>query len=206
MSSRAAFLDRDGVINRKAPGNGYVTRWEEMHFLPNVAKSIALFNQAGFRVIVVSNQRCVAKGLITRQALNAMHQQMCDWFAALGATIDAVYYCPHENQPPCNCRKPRPGMLFTAARKHHLDLKASWMIGDSEIDVKAGRNAGCKTARLLRSNKIAKGCADMVASSLLAATYQILKRENVSVPPRSNEHCNAIELKVNCLTDPVLRR
>lgn len=206
MSSKAAFLDRDGVINRKAPGNGYVTRWEEMHFLPGVAKSIALFNQAGFRVIVVSNQRCVAKGLVTRQALNAMHQHMCEWFAALGAKIDGVYYCPHDNQPPCNCRKPGSGMLFTAAREHQLDLTASWMIGDSNIDVEAGKNAGCKTARLLRRNKIAKCCADMVASSLLAATYQILQRENVPIPPSSNEYCNAIDQQIDCLIDPAPHR
>jgi len=147
MINRAVFLDRDGVINRKPPGDGYVTRWEDMLFLPGVAKSITLLNQAGFRVIVVSNQRCVAKGLVTTQGLDSMHQQMCDWLAAAGATIDGVYYCPHEKQPPCSCRKPAPGMLVTAAREHQVDLNTSWMIGDSEIDVEAGRNAGCKTAR-----------------------------------------------------------
>src|ERR1700756_2077842 len=113
MINRAVFLDRDGVINRKPPGDGYVTRWEDMRFLPGVAKSIALLNQSGFRVIVVSNQRCVARGLVTTQSLDAMHQQMCNSLAAAGATIDGVYYCPHEKQPPCGCRKPAPGMLVT---------------------------------------------------------------------------------------------
>ena len=175
--SRAAFLDRDGVINRKAPGSGYVTRWEDMHFLPNVAKSIALLNQTGFLVIVVSNQRCVAKGLVTSQALDSMHQQMCDRLAAEGAKIDGVYYCPHEKQPPCSCRKPAPGMLLTAAREHQIDLSASWMIGDSEIDIEAGRSAGCKTVRLLGCNETAKGTADVVAPSLFEAIYKILERE-----------------------------
>ena len=179
MRSRAVFLDRDGVINWKAPGDGYVTRWEDMRFLPGVADSIALLNQAGFRVIVVSNQRCVARGLVTSQTLDSMHRRMCDWLAASGARIDGVYYCPHEKQPPCSCRKPAPGMLLAAAREHQLDLTASWMIGDSEIDVEAGRNAGCRTIRLLERDEPAKGNADVVAPSLLEATRQILQREGV---------------------------
>lgn len=156
-----------------------MTRWEDMRFLPGVAKSITLLNQAGFRIIVVSNQRCVAKGLVTSQSLDSIHRQMCTWFAAAGAKIDAVYYCPHDKHPPCSCRKPAPGMLLTAAREHQIDLTASWMIGDSEIDVEAGRNAGCKTVRLLGCSEAAKGSADMVALSLLEAVHHILQREEV---------------------------
>lgn len=179
MKNRAAFLDRDGVINRKPPGDGYVTRWEDLRFLPGVAKSIALLNHADFRVIVVSNQRCVARGLVTPQALDSIHQRMCDWLASAGARIDAVYYCPHETLPPCNCRKPAPGMLLTAAREHQVDLAASWMIGDSGIDIEAGRNAGCKTVRLLSSPETLTVSADVVASSLLDAVHQILQQEEV---------------------------
>jgi D-glycero-D-manno-heptose 1,7-bisphosphate phosphatase len=171
---RAAFLDRDGVINRKAREGEYVTRWEEVQILPGVPEAIALLNQAGYRVIVVSNQRCVAKGLITAADLEAMHRRMCDALADAGATIDAVYYCPHEPQPRCRCRKPQPGMLLDAAREHDIDLRASWMVGDSDIDVEAGRNAGCKTVRLVSSKERADGNADVVASSLLDAIQQIL--------------------------------
>jgi D-glycero-D-manno-heptose 1,7-bisphosphate phosphatase len=179
MINKAVFLDRDGVINQKTEGNGYVTRWQDMRWLPDVAKSIALLNQAGFQVFVVTNQRCVAKGLVTSKDLDSIHQQMCESLAAVGAKIGAVYYCPHEKQPPCICRKPAPGMLLTAAREHGVDLAASWMIGDSEIDVEAGRNAGCKTVRLLGDYEKAKGGADVVARSLLEATYQILRREKL---------------------------
>jgi D-glycero-D-manno-heptose 1,7-bisphosphate phosphatase len=167
--SRAAFLDRDGVINRKAPEGQYITCWEEMHFLPGVAEAIALLNRAEFRVIVVSNQRCVAKGLLTAAELESMHQRMCDYLARAGAIIEAVYYCPHELEPLCSCRKPAPGMLLQAAREHGIDLAASWMIGDSDIDVEAGRSAGCKTALLLGSDQSADGDADVVAPSLLGA-------------------------------------
>jgi D-glycero-D-manno-heptose 1,7-bisphosphate phosphatase len=181
MINRAAFLDRDGVINQKPTGDGYVTRWEDMRFLPGTAECIALLNRTGFRVIVVSNQRCVAKGLLTSQLLDSMHQRMLNWFAAAGATIDGIYYCPHEIQPPCTCRKPSPGMLLTAARDHKLDLRASWMIGDSEIDVEAGRNAGCKTVRLMRRLEERRSAGDVLAQSLPEAIDKILQREGVIV-------------------------
>jgi len=169
----------DGVINRKAPEGQYVTRWEELHFLPNADKAIALLSRAGFRVFVVSNQRCVAKGLVTAADLDSIHRQMCDVLAAAGAMIDGVYYCPHEKQPPCSCRKPAPGMLLTAARAHQIDLTASWMIGDSEIDMEAGRNAGCRTARIMGSNETTNGNADIVAPSLLEVIHLILQRDKI---------------------------
>lgn len=175
--NKAAFLDRDGVINRKAPTEDeYITRWEEMQIIAGVAEAIALLNRAGFRVIVVSNQRCVAKGLLTAAELDAMHQQMCRELGAEGAKIDAVYYCPHEEQPPCSCRKPEPGMLFAAANEHQLDLASSWMIGDSDKDVEAGRSAGCRTARILRAGATTNGNANVLARSLLEAVHQILRR------------------------------
>jgi len=182
--NKAAFLDRDGVINQKAPEGHYVTRWEEMHFLPGADKAIALLARAGFRVIVVSNQRCVAKGLLTERELESLHQRMCNALLDSGAVIDGVYYCPHDKQPPCNCRKPAPGLLYAAARAHQIDLSASWMIGDSDIDVKAGRNAGCRTARVLGGNGHANGNgdhggahADIVAPSLLEAVRLILNQD-----------------------------
>ena len=179
--NKAAFLDRDGVINRKAPTEDeYITCWEEMHILPGVVEAIALLNQADFRVIVVSNQRCVAKGLLTIEELNSLHQRMCRELAAVGAKIDGVYYCPHEEDPPCSCRKPEPGMLFAAAGDHHIDLASSWMIGDSEKDVGAGRTAGCRTARILRPNVSADGKADVIARSLLEAVHAILRMQEIS--------------------------
>jgi D-glycero-D-manno-heptose 1,7-bisphosphate phosphatase len=176
--NKAAFLDRDGVINQKAPTEDeYITSWEEMQILPGVVDAITLLNRAGFQVIVVSNQRCVAKGLLTVADLDSLHQRLRNELGALGAKIDEIYYCPHEEQPPCGCRKPEPGMLFKAASEHHIDLNSSWMIGDSEKDVKAGRKAGCSTARILRPRVTADGNADVIAPSLLEAVYQILEHE-----------------------------
>ena len=181
---RAVFLDRDGVINEKAPEGQYVTQWGDFHFLPSVARAIALLHRAGFTIVVVSNQRCVAKGLITVPGLESLHQQMCEELARAGATVDEVYYCPHEEGSSCGCRKPAPGMLTAAARDHQIDLAASWMIGDSDADMEAGVNAGCKTARILRKSEAPKFPADLVASSLLDAADQILLLEKSLTPAR----------------------
>src|SRR5713226_8081108 len=96
---RAAFLDRDGVINRKLPDGQYVTHWEEMQFLPRVDSAIASLKRAGFRVIVVSNQRCVAKGLLSLCDLDLINRRMLAELAAADAVIDEVYCCPHEKHP-----------------------------------------------------------------------------------------------------------
>jgi D-glycero-D-manno-heptose 1,7-bisphosphate phosphatase len=172
---KAIFLDRDGVINRKAKSeDDYVTCWEEMEILPGVPEAVTQLNRAGFRVIVVTNQRAVAKGLITDQNLESIHRQMCQYFSSRGANVDAIYYCPHELEPPCGCRKPEPGMLFEAARVHNIDLAGSWMIGDSEKDVQAGVRAGCRTARVVPENQLVESAADVIASSLLGAIRKIL--------------------------------
>jgi D-glycero-D-manno-heptose 1,7-bisphosphate phosphatase len=172
--NRAVFLDRDGVINRKAPEGEYVTRWEDVEFLPGVAEATASLVQAGFSVIVISNQRCVSKGLLTMSELGSIHQRMCQKLASSGAVITDGYYCPHDYQPPCECRKPAPGLLLTAAREHDIDLTASWMIGDSDIDVEAGKKAGCRTARIQMTGDHARGGADVFADSLFDAVQQIL--------------------------------
>ena len=119
-----------------------------------------------------------------------MHERMTGELARAGAKIDATFYCPHDIEPRCDCRKPAPGMLLSAARLHGIDLRASWMIGDSDNDVEAGRNAGCKTARVIATDvtsseraRISEApiTADINASSLLDAIRQILKREGIAI-------------------------
>src|SRR5262249_29277337 len=104
-----------------------------------------------------------------------------DELSSRGALVDAVYYCPHEKQPACTCRKPAPGMLLQAAREQNIDLTASWMVGDSEIDIEAGKNAGCKTVRLLVAEERFDSMPDLTADSLREAVDQILRWDKVSV-------------------------
>ncbi len=174
---RAAFLDRDGVINRKRPEGQYVTRWEEMQFLPGVQEAIALLTKAGFYVFAVSNQRCVTKGLLTTDELESIHARMLRELETKGAFITGVYYCPHDTEPPCGCRKPAPGMLLRAAREHEIDLKKSWMFGDSDSDIEAGRRAGCRTVRVMNGDPAGSGGANLSARTLLDAVHQMLALE-----------------------------
>jgi D-glycero-D-manno-heptose 1,7-bisphosphate phosphatase len=171
---RAVFLDRDGVINRKLPEGEYVTRWEDFHFLPRVGEAISLLNKAGWSVIVISNQRCVALRLLTIEDLDAIHRNMRDELAAVGAELNGIYYCPHDKEPPCACRKPLPGMLLTAAREHQIDLASSWLIGDSDSDVEAGKRAGCKTVRIIEEPTIGDRSDCWFARSLFEASNKIL--------------------------------
>jgi D-glycero-D-manno-heptose 1,7-bisphosphate phosphatase len=181
---KAVFIDRDGVINQKPREGEYITSWGDFHILPGVAEAIALLKKAGYAVIVVTNQRCVAKGLITIPELEEIHDRMRESLARSGATLDGIYYCPHDYQSQCKCRKPAPGMLLEAADALGLDLGSSWMVGDSGIDIQAGKNAGCKTARVvgpgekkLSADKGAENGngAEVTASSLLDSVQQILK-------------------------------
>jgi len=189
--NRAIFLDRDGVINRKAPEGSYITRWEDFELLPGIVEAIAEINKADLNVIVITNQRCVAKGLITIDGLGRLHQRMSGFLAEHGATIDAIYYCPHDVDARCRCRKPEPGMLQDAAHDHQIDLAGSWMVGDSELDIQAGKKAGCKTA-LLSGAKCAAADgnqstgygADFVGDCALDVVMHILEYQRRDTPAR----------------------
>jgi len=172
---KVVFLDRDGVINRKAPEGQYITRWEDFEFLSGVEQAIVQLHRAGYVVIVASNQRGVARGFLSLAELEEIHQRMLAHLSAAGTSIDAVYFCPHDLEPPCACRKPAPGMLLQAARDHGIDLSASWIVGDSDIDVQAGKNAGCRTIRVLRQGMTVGNAADLTVGSLLEASEALSK-------------------------------
>ena len=146
MSRSCVFLDRDGVINVLKEGD-YVKRWEEFRFLPKIAEWIRLFNELGHLVIVVTNQRGVALGLIAEQNLQDIHARMIAELAAVGARIDDVFVCPHEKDS-CDCRKPRPGMIRAAQEKWDIDLSRSLFIGDSDSDAELAANCGIRFLRV----------------------------------------------------------
>jgi len=139
----AIILDRDGVLNKKPPKAHYVRTWQEFEWLPGAKEALHLLAQAGYRVIVVSNQAGIARGAMTEANLTHLHERIRAEAVRAGGQIDAFYYCPHDWDEGCECRKPKPGMLFQAQRDFHLDLSRTFFIGDDERDAQAAEAAGC---------------------------------------------------------------
>lgn len=137
---RAVFLDRDGVLNVNRPD--YIKSPEEYESIPGAAEAVARLKQAGWMLIVVSNQSGLGRGLFDQKALEAVMAKMRAALQAEGGDVDAIYYCPHVPSAGCNCRKPKPGLLLRAAREHSLDLARSYLIGDRAGDIECGRAAG----------------------------------------------------------------
>ena len=140
--SRHLLLDRDGVINRRIL-DGYVTAWEEFEFLPRALDALRLLAANGYTAIVVSNQACVSKGLMSLEALAGLTRRFVEEVARKGGLIEGVYYCPHQDQDGCDCRKPKPGLLLQARREHRFAFADTFLVGDSERDLMAAHQVGC---------------------------------------------------------------
>lgn len=156
---KAVFLDRDGTINIY---KGFLRDCEEMELIPGVAEQIRKINESGYLAIVVTNQPVIARGECSVEELDRIHEKMETLLGQEGAYIDDLLYCPHhpdrgfegeraEYKIECECRKPKPGMLLQAAEKYNIDLEASYMIGDDERDMEAGRRVGCKVVKVERN-------------------------------------------------------
>ena len=149
MAHKAVFLDRDDTL---IDDPGYIQRPEQVRLLPGAAEALMMLKEMGYLLVVVTNQSGVARGLITEKELNQIHKQLRSLLAAEGAEIDGIYYCPYHPEGAVknfsmesNLRKPNAGMLFQAEEEMDIDLKQSWMIGDSYRDIWAGQAAGCHT-------------------------------------------------------------
>jgi mannose-1-phosphate guanylyltransferase/phosphomannomutase len=177
----AIFLDRDGVLLRHVDN---LSRLEDVQLLPGVASAVAAINGSDYLAVVVTNQPMLAKGFLTTAGLHAIHKKMETLLGREHAFLDALYYCPHhpdagfpgevrQLKGPCLCRKPNPGMLLQAAEQWNIDVSRSWMIGDCESDLIAGKRAGCTTVHLCAGGS-ASSWADHSAPSLLEGVNGIL--------------------------------
>lgn len=157
---KAIFLDRDGVINRHV---GFLRHIDDLEVIEGVSDAIRQINQSGYLAIVVTNQPVIARGEVTWEELHEIHRKMETLLGKDGAYIDGLYICPHhpdkgfEGERPeykfdCDCRKPKPGLLIQAAKDFNIDLSLSYMIGDSNNDIEAGINSGCKESILIETN------------------------------------------------------
>jgi D-glycero-D-manno-heptose 1,7-bisphosphate phosphatase len=178
LRRRAVFLDRDGTLNVRPPEHEYLVTSNAFVWLPGACEALARLHRAGYVLAVASNQRGIALGLVSPSVLRQIERRIQSDLAAFRCRIEAFRYCVHDSADACECRKPRPGMLLDLAREIDVDLSRSWMVGDTESDVAAGRAAGCRTA-LIGSTSAAVG-ADLVAPSLDQVSRRIARPKNIA--------------------------
>ncbi len=178
---RVIFLDRDGVINRDS--SDYIKNWDEFEFLPGSLEAIRRLSQAGYCLIVVTNQSIINRGWVPLRVLEHTHQQLRSSVEQAGGRIHDIFFCPHRPDEDCDCRKPKPGMILNAGRRYHIDVSDTVMVGDSAKDILCGRNANCGRTILVQTGNgteaakelAAKGVQpDITATDLLEAAHIIL--------------------------------
>jgi len=168
-TNRAVFVDRDGTL---APDVNYCLRPDDFILFSEVPDAIRMLNDAGFKVIVITNQSGIARGYFTEETLTNIHQKLKDELGKNGAHIDAIYYCPHHPDDKCQCRKPGTLLFKRAAEDMEVDLSQSFVIGDRDVDMKAGKAVGAKTILVTTGPDKDTSLAeypDYVASDLLEA-------------------------------------
>jgi len=197
MAEKAVFLDRDNTLIEDP---GYLSDPGAVKLLPGVELALKGLAQAGYKLVVVTNQSGIARGLLTVEALQAIHEELRRQLADDGAQLDAIYYCPYHPEGSVDAytrtseeRKPKPGMLLRAAKEMDLDLEESWMVGDSPHDVEAGDRAGCRTVRVRAHVGVGHGPAaqadedvraDFTVRNLVDAA-RVIVRESAGTPPES---------------------
>lgn len=183
---RAVFLDRDGVINRTEVRDGkpYAPRLlKDFRLLPMVSAAVQTLRDIGFAIIVVTNQPDIGNALVSQSVVDAMHEKI-----RRKIKVDDILTCPHRQGDGCNCRKPKPGMLLSAATAHGIDLSQSFLVGDRISDILSGNAAGCYTVFIRRGsgyseNRNAIIPANAIAASLPGAVRHIMSRMNSQSNP-----------------------
>ncbi|MBD8922495.1 HAD-IIIA family hydrolase [bacterium] len=182
---KAIFLDRDGTVNEYV---GFLRNIDEFKLIENTAEAIKKINSSEYLAIIVTNQPVIARGEVTYEELKQIHKKMETLLGQEGAYLDGIYYCPHhpksgfegeikELKIECECRKPKPGMLLEAAKDFNIDLEKSWIIGDSENDILAGKNAKCNTAYINAKDINENIDYNICGRDLLECVNKILEKE-----------------------------
>jgi len=185
--NKAVFLDKDGTINEDI---GYINHPDQIKLLPRSADAIKLFNEAGYKVIIISNQSGIARGMLSEDMLQSIDKKLQKEVLKGGGYIDGIYYCPHHPEHgvypyklQCECRKPHNGLIKKASKKHDIDLNDSVMIGDKLSDIEAGKKSGTKTVLVLtgsgkkanESKELEKMKPDYIAENLYNAAKWVLE-------------------------------
>ena len=179
---KIVFLDRDGVINTEPGDELYVMKWESFKFLPGAIEAIKKLTDAGYKVFVISNQAGISKGLFSQHDLDDITANMLSEVEKSGSRIDGVFYCPHQSQDYCDCRKPKTGLFEKAVKSVSYDPSQTFFIGDTQRDVKAGKTAGYKTILVLTGKASLQDAdawidkPDFVKKDLLEAATWIIEK------------------------------
>jgi len=153
MGEKAIILDRDGVINKEITGK-YVTSEDEFFLLPNIEKNLLELKKMNFKLYVVTNQSAVNRNLVSIEELKKIHAKMKNLLEASGSKISGIYYCPHTPEENCGCRKPNTGLILQVIKENNIDITKSWLIGDKDSDIIAGKSAGLKTIKISTNEEL----------------------------------------------------
>ena len=160
--TKAIFLDRDGVINQER--KDYVKKLDEFRILDKTSDAINIIKNRGFLVIIITNQSAISRKLLSVETLNKIHEKLQSYLEKYGTSFDGVYFCPHIPSENCECRKPKPGLIIQAVTDFKIDLSQSYMIGNSETDLQAARNAGCNGILLKKNQTLLEVIVDLFES------------------------------------------
>lgn len=178
-NSKFVLLDRDGIIF-KYRRDQYVNTTADIEYIDDALNSLKKLTDSGFKIIVISNQAGVGKGLMSLENLEAITIKLLSDVKTAGSKIEEIYYCIHKTDENCECRKPKPGLIYKAAEKYNINLSKTFLVGDNESDIEAGKNAGCKTILVLTGNASLKSFdelktkPDFIEENLSAAVNRII--------------------------------
>ncbi len=188
---KVVFLDRDGVINEESPD--YVLSVKEFHFIPKSLEAIKLLSQNGFLVIVITNQSAVGRGWMSLNDLNEIHSVLIKEAEKNGGMITDIFFCPHHPSENCNCRKPLAGLIHKAMARYEIDIKSSFMVGDSAKDIECALNAGIKNHILVQTGNGIKAQKELLAKNIRpwAFTDDLYRAVKmiIRVNEKNTEHC-----------------
>lgn len=162
--NKVIFLDRDGIINEKR--DDYVKSVKELEIFPDIVDSIKKFKELGYLVIVITNQSAINRGLTSHRHIKEIHEAIQNYLNKNQTSIDKFYYCPHRPDEACHCRKPKPGLLLHAIEDFNIDTRSSWVIGDSESDILAGKEVGCRTLKIEKNSNLMNALKKILKESV----------------------------------------
>lgn len=186
QKSKVVFLDRDGLICWNHPN--YVKSWEEFTFIPGVKEGLRNLKEAGFRAVIVSNQSCIGRGIVSQETVDKINEKMLEEIAEAGGEIERIYICPHRIDEGCDCRKPKTGLFKQAARDLNIELDATCFIGDALSDILAGKAIEAKTILVLTGlndhaatlEELQAANPDFIAKDLGEAVAWIVKKRTIA--------------------------